>query len=143
MKLAHCLAVRDKVQSAASILVADDEKNTREALEAILKGEDYHVTAAEDGKKALSLAKTQHFDLIITDLEMPGMNGLVLLRTLKERGITTTVIVISAYRKSEAYRSVEEEDVHAFIDKPFRKADILRIVKRALSESSRQESVSK
>jgi len=135
--------VRDKVESAASILVADDEKNTREALDAILRGEGYQVTTAEDGKRALSLAKTQQFDLIITDLEMPGMNGLVLLRTLKEKGVTTTVIVISAYRKSEAYLSVEEEDVHAFIDKPFRKADILRIVKQAITRRSCHKALSK
>lgn len=114
------------------ILVADDEKNTREALEAIFRERGFKVTIAGDGQQALNLLDAQPFDLIITDLEMPGMNGLVLLRQIKERGIETKVVVISAYRKSEDYRDVEREEVFSFIDKPFRKTDILRVVEKAL-----------
>lgn len=116
------------------ILVADDEKNTREALEAIFREKGYVVTAAIDGREAVELLAHESFDLIITDLEMPGMNGLVFLQEIGKRGIGTKVVVISAYRKSESYRSVEKEKVFSFIDKPFRKRDILKVVERALMD---------
>ena len=116
------------------ILVADDEKNTREALEAIFTERGYGVRLAGDGKEALDLLEEESFDLIITDLEMPGINGLVFLRALSERGVGTKVIVISAYRKSESYRDVEKEEVVSFIDKPFRKTEILKVVEEALAE---------
>lgn len=133
----HCMASMPAVAMAKglkNILVADDEKNTREALEAIFAGRGYGVTIASDGREALDLLAGRGFDLIITDLEMSGMNGLVFLKELQRRGITTKVIVISAYRKSETYRQVEKASVYRFIDKPFRKGDILGIVEEALME---------
>ncbi|MFN7972202.1 MAG: response regulator [Acidobacteriota bacterium] len=114
------------------ILVTEDDKNTREALLAIFSEKGYAVTIAGDGEKALELLEETPFDLIISDLEMPGMNGLVFLRELGKRGIKTKVVVISAYRKSESYRAVEKEKVYSFIDKPFRKREILSVVERAL-----------
>ncbi len=114
------------------ILVVEDDKNTREALESIFAERGYDATIAGDGIQALDLLGRARFDLIITDLEMPGMNGLVFLRELDKRGVRTKVVVISAYRKSEGYRAAEKEKVYSFIDKPFRKRDILNVVEKAL-----------
>ena len=67
----------------AKILVVDDDQGIREFLEIMLKGEGYRVTTASDAGKALNRCKKETFDLIITDLKMPKMDGIGFLREIK------------------------------------------------------------
>ena len=80
-----------------NILIVDDESEMRVALETTLKREKFQLTCAEDGKQALEKMENNDFDLILTDVRMPKLNGLELLRAVKERSPKTQVIMMTAY----------------------------------------------
>lgn len=78
------------------ILVADDDKNIRLYLEAVLTGAGYTVSVAEDGAHALSIMDREHIDLVIVDVMMPRINGYELTRTLRECDENLPILMISA-----------------------------------------------
>jgi len=82
---------------APSILVVDDEKNAREGMIELLESFGYVAQGAESGKSALKQIKEDKPDLIITDLRMPEMDGLELLREIKKKGAQIPVIVLTAF----------------------------------------------
>lgn len=86
-----------KNNASKKILIADDESEMRVALETTLKREKFQITCAEDGKQALSKLEDEEFDLVLTDVRMPKLNGLELLRAVKEKSPKTQVVVMTAY----------------------------------------------
>ena len=86
-----------KNNSSKKILIVDDESEMRVALETTLKREKFHLTCAEDCKKALDTLEDEDFDLVLTDVRMPKLNGLELLRAVKEKSPKTQVVVMTAY----------------------------------------------
>ena len=78
------------------ILVVDDDKNTRRLLRAVLEGDGYTVSTAENGKEALNQMDEVHVDLVILDIMMPGMNGYELTKTLREAESDLPILMISA-----------------------------------------------
>ena len=83
--------------SSKKILIVDDESEMRIALETTLKREDYQLVCAEDGKQALDLFEDDAFDLVLTDVRMPKLSGLELLRAVKERSPKIPVVMMTAY----------------------------------------------
>ena len=83
--------------SRKSILVVDDEKSQREILEMILSGEGYDVTTASSGNAAMKFVADRHFDLVLTDLKMPGMSGLELLKELTDFDKSIIVVLLTAH----------------------------------------------
>jgi DNA-binding response OmpR family regulator len=79
----------------ASILVVDDEKSFRDFIETILQADGHHVVTVGSAIEALRLCRKRHFDLITTDLVMPEMDGLELIRALRVTGHGTPVLIIS------------------------------------------------
>jgi DNA-binding NtrC family response regulator len=86
-----------KNNASKKILIVDDESEMRVALETTLKREDYQLVCAEDGKQALEQFEHQEFDLVLTDVRMPRLSGLELLRAVKERSPKTPVVMMTAY----------------------------------------------
>ena len=86
-----------KNNESKKILIVDDESEMRVALEATLKREKFQLICAEDGKQALDKMEDDDFDLILTDVRMPKVNGLELLRAVKERSPKTQVVMMTAY----------------------------------------------
>ena len=86
-----------KNNSSKKILIVDDESEMRVALETTLKRENFQLKCAEDGKKALDTLEDEDFDLVLTDVRMPKLNGLELLRAVKEKSPKTQVVVMTAY----------------------------------------------
>ena len=86
-----------KNNSSKKILIVDDESEMRVALETTLKREKFQLTCAEDGKKALDVLEDEDFDLVLTDVRMPKLNGLELLRAVKEKSPKTQVVVMTAH----------------------------------------------
>ena len=76
----------------ARILVVDDERFIRNTIKDILEHEKYIVDVAEDATQAFEKAKTKHYDLILTDIVMPGINGITLLEKLKDDGFESPII---------------------------------------------------
>ena len=114
------------------ILVVDDEELVRDFLKEALTRRSYHVDIAEDGKKAKAVLKEAAYDLVLTDLKMPGVSGLDLLRFVKAHDPDTQVIMMTAYGTIE--NAVEAMRLGAFeyITKPFTSGEIELVLDKAI-----------
>jgi len=118
----------------AKILVVDDDQGMREFLEIMLSREGYRVSAAGDAGKALSRCRKETFDLIITDLKMPKMDGIGFLKEVKQLSPETMVILITAYASGETAVTAMKEGAYDYIEKDFAIEDLKRIVRNALAK---------
>ncbi len=118
----------------ASILVVDDELSMREFLKILLEKEGYRITAAADGKSALSLAESASFDLLISDIRMPGMNGLELLAQLRQRKIHIPTIMITAFASPDDAVTAMKNGAFDYITKPFNVDEIKGIIRTVLAK---------
>jgi len=124
------------------ILVVDDEASLREVLSIMLHREGYQVDTAVDGAQAAASLRDNSYDLIISDIKMPRMNGLELLRHIKERSPETVVLMITAFSTSDEAVEAMKQGAFDYITKPFRNEEIRLIVKNALERRQlRQENL--
>lgn len=108
-----------------SILVVDDEERQREILHDILKDEGYAVTTAVSGEHALRLMKNCRFDLVLTDLKMPGITGIKLLEEINALDPTISVVLITAHGSIESAVEATKKGVYRYLTKPIDKAELL------------------
>jgi len=111
-----------------SVLITEDESLIRNGLKVLIPWEKYGFVVAalaENGDKALEMMKTQHFNVVITDVRMPRMDGLELIRTMHERKISSEVIIISGYRNFEYARTAIEFGVRNYLLKPISTAALI------------------
>jgi len=116
------------------ILVVDDEEGARELFNTILTDEGYDVALAQSGEDALALFKNQPFNLVITDIKMPVMDGLQLLQEIRKIGSKTDVIMVTAYGEVESYLKAMSLGAAEYINKPIRIKELKRIVYKVLTE---------
>ena len=117
----------------AVILVVDDEKNTREGLARALRGE-YEVAEAENGLRALEWLETRSADVILSDLRMPGLDGMALLARLLAREPRPVVILLTAYGSIETAVEAMRRGAYDFLPKPVNLDRLELLLKRALAE---------
>ncbi len=115
----------------ARILVVDDKENILKLFARIL-GDAYEVTPAADGGRAISLIGAQEFDVIVTDLRMPGADGFEVLRAAKARAPETEVIIMTAYASVQDAVTAMKQGAYDYLQKPFDPDDAARVVARAL-----------
>jgi two-component system response regulator PilR (NtrC family) len=108
------------------VLVVDDEESIREFLEIMLRKEGYEVTCAEDGAKALDIIKKKSIDLVISDLQMPNMTGIELLRQVRDQYPELLFMMITAFGTTETAVEAMKLGAYDYITKPF-KIDEVRI----------------
>src|ERR1700674_2139934 len=116
----------------AKLLVADDDPGLRESLERTLTREGYQVVVASDGQAALERLQGGPFDLILTDLKMPGLSGLDLLHAAKAIAPDVDVILLTAFGTIEEAVQAMKDGAYDFLTKPFQRAQLLRVVRQAL-----------
>ncbi len=116
----------------ATLLVVDDEKHQRESLQMILEDEGYRVTAAADGRQALVLAGETHPEVVLTDLKMPGLSGMDLVRALAEGPLPPRVILITAHGSVERAREAHRLGAFDYLSKPVVADELLFRVERAV-----------
>jgi excisionase family DNA binding protein len=116
------------------VLVVDDEASIRDLLTKTLALAEYEVEEAPDGRAALGLIRTSAFDLLITDLKMPGMDGLTLIRDARQLVPTLPVIIMTAFSTEASAIEAANLGVAGYLTKPFRIARILGTVAKALGE---------
>ena len=115
---------------ANKILVVDDEEIIRDSLSYILEKEGYEVAKAENGKVAYDKMLLNHFDLVITDIEMPVMKGTELLEKIKTLDVQTSVIVITAFGSLDTAISALRNGASDYILKPVEFDELLIKAKR-------------
>ncbi len=116
----------------AKILVVDDELSVRLVIQCLLNEKGYETAEASNGLAALKLLETTLFDLIITDLRMPDMDGMNFLREAKKLEASPPVIILTAYTSIETAMEAMKSGVFNYLSKPFKANDLLSAVKNAL-----------
>ena len=119
-----------------SILVVDDEQSMRDFLKILLIKEGYRVSTAENGNQALSLLSSQPFDLVISDIRMPGMGGLELLESIREDHGDLPVIMITAFASPNDAVQAMKNGAFDYISKPFNVDEIKSVILSATSKEA-------
>jgi DNA-binding NtrC family response regulator len=115
------------------ILAVDDELDMLTLLKMIIEGySDHQVTVTNNPLEASELLEQETFDLILTDLKMPGMDGMEVLAKAKKRDEDALVMVITAYGSLESAEEATAKGAFDFITKPFRKEQILLAIDKAM-----------
>ncbi len=114
------------------ILVVDDEATIRDSLKESLVAADYEVVTAETGEEALAHCHGQTFSLVISDLKLPGISGLDILKALRNQGTQVPVIMMTAYGDVDTAVSAMRDGAYDFIPKPFKLGTIKSQVRAAL-----------
>jgi len=115
------------------ILVVDDEPNMLRLLKTILMDRTgYEVTTTNNPLEVSKLLQEDHYDLVVTDLKMPLVDGIDLIGIIRKIDATMPIIVITAYGTIETAEEAIQKGAYDFITKPFRKETILITIKRAL-----------
>jgi two-component system response regulator PilR (NtrC family) len=130
------------VKTKRRILVVDDEKSMREILEIFLGNEGYSVSVAANGELAVEALKKDIFDLVISDMKMPRMGGLELLKNVKENSPDTVFVIMTAFGTTESAVEAMKLGAYDYIQKPFHMDDIRLVVKNALEKQKLQKDVS-
>src|SRR3990172_8642819 len=124
------------------ILVVDDEKGMRDFLSIMLKKEGYGVVTAENGAAALKAVQDEIFDLVITDVKMPELDGIAVLKAVKEVSPETIVIMVTAFATTETAVEAMKLGAYDYITKPFKVDEIKLIIQKALEKRSlRKENI--
>jgi two-component system cell cycle sensor histidine kinase/response regulator CckA len=126
-------AVAPEAEPTASgpVLLVEDEALLRRLAEAALRHAGYRVVAAEDAEDALARVEEERPSALVSDVSMPGMDGLALARLLRERWPGLPVVLLSGYAASTIGADLESEGMR-FLAKPYAPADLLAVVERAL-----------
>jgi two-component system response regulator PilR (NtrC family) len=120
------------------ILVVDDEESMREFLRILLEKEGHEVSTARDGEAGLHQAMDREADLVISDIRMPRLDGVGLLTGLREHGLETPVILVTAYASRDAAIQAMKQGAFDYITKPFKIDEIRLVIHRALAEAERR-----
>ena len=134
MKTEHAVHHRKK-----RILAVDDDGLVRRSLEILLRGAGYDPTVASGGQEALGFLSQRHFDLLITDIRMPGMDGLQVIQAVRQychemKKQLIPEIVLTAYNDEQVKQSAVRLGVREFLLKPFKVEEFLKTLEQTLSQ---------
>ena len=126
------------------ILLVDDEQSMLFFMGENLAelGEEYEIDTAGSGEEALHKFTIQPFDLVVSDLRMPGIDGITLLQTIRQTNQNTHLILMTAYGSDRVEVAARRLQLHSYITKPFRVEDLLDAVRAALVQNAESTSSS-
>lgn len=125
-------------KTMAHILIVDDEASMREMLAIMLQREGYAVATAEDGARGLALIKETRFDLVISDIQMPNLSGIELLKEINRLELGVLVMMITAYSSTEEAVEAMKLGAYDYITKPFKNDEIRLVIRNALERNHLQ-----
>ncbi|MBI3610015.1 MAG: response regulator [Nitrospirae bacterium] len=117
-----------------TILIVDDEEHIRRLCSEILQRKSYQTVAVAGAQEAIEIARSQPFDLLLTDISMPGMDGLELLRAMKEIQKEIAVVIITGYGTMDNAVQALQLGAQGFVIKPFSQQELLQAVEDALEK---------
>jgi len=133
-RLSMSLGSSNRIQRK-NILIIDDELGILESIEELFN-DTFNVFKAKDGKEGLDLFKSRSIDLVMLDLKLPGMEGLDVLKGIREFSKTVPVIVLTGHSTIERAERCADLMVHGYIRKPFDSFDLLERVREILNENT-------
>jgi two-component system response regulator PilR (NtrC family) len=116
------------------ILVVDDEQSLREVLSIMLKRAGYAVTSVADGEDAIEQIQKEIFDLVITDLRMPKVDGMEVLKAVKSTSPETVVLLITAFATADSAVEAMKQGAYDYLTKPFQVDEVQLIIRNALEK---------
>ena len=119
-----------------SILIVDDEESVRDSLYNWFIEDGYHVVTAEQAKMALTLLESEHFDIILADIKMPGMDGLEMLRRIKTIKPEAIVIIMTAFATVDTAVKALKDGAYDYVTKPFDPDDLTHLIRNATKQIS-------
>lgn len=122
------------MEKKISILIVDDEESVRDSLSSWFIEDGYRVECAENAKKALSILESDTFDIILTDLKMPGMDGLELLQRIKTLNKDSIIIVMTAFASVDTAVKALKEGAFDYVTKPFDPDDLSHLIRNATKQ---------
>lgn len=118
---------------APRLLYVDDEEALRELVQMHLTLEGYEVSTAGDGHEAIDLLTANAYDLVLLDLHMPGIDGLGVMRSMRERNITPRTIVLSGDSHPEVLEECSRLGAEEFLSKPYNFHELMATIDRVLA----------
>jgi len=137
----HYADQKRQTESRAKILIVDDKEQMRDVLRKFLSAEDYAVETAADGKDALRKFAENSFDLVLSDIKMPVMDGAELLAEILKINPNAIVILMTAFGSIEAAVEAIKHGATDYVSKPFQMEDVLFRISRALKEQRLEKRV--
>lgn len=122
-----------------SILIVDDEESVRDSLYSWFIEDGYHVRSAENANTALSILESEPFDIVIADIKMPGMDGLEMLRRIKQLKPESVVIIMTAFATVDTAVQALKDGAFDYITKPFDPDDLSHLIRNASKQISLAE----
>src|SRR5882672_5048724 len=117
------------------ILLIEDDENIASSLQLVLGNEGYEVVVNKRGDDGLALAQKESFDLVLTDLKLPGLNGLELIRQLHSTQPRLPIILMTAHGTSETAIEATKFGAYDYLVKPFEMDELLEVVEHAVAAS--------
>jgi DNA-binding NtrC family response regulator len=117
-----------------SILVVDDELLIRDLLYDFFSGQGWHISVAESGEKALDILHSKQFDLLLTDIKMPQMDGLALTNLVRQEHPDMPVVVMTGYPSVDSAVDALRQKVDDYIVKPFNINQLYKTIEAKLKE---------
>ena len=127
--------MEDPLKSRSNILVIEDETSNREALRILLSNAGYQVQTAATGEEGLAILQETPFEIILTDLYLPGLNGIDILKQVKKDSPYTNVILITGHASAETAVEAMKQGAFDYITKPFNFETLKILVAKALEKS--------
>jgi DNA-binding NtrC family response regulator len=135
--------IAEQIPGTGRILIVDDNARARQSMVDVLRHSQHEVLSCSSGREALQLLDHECVDVIVTDLQMPGMTGLELIRALEARKFDGQVVMVTAFATVEAAVDAMRHGAFDFIEKPFDAEQLEQLVARALRQGQRSETRSK
>jgi two-component system response regulator PilR (NtrC family) len=123
------------------VLVVDDEQDVRDTLATVLEKLDYRAMTAADGDEALEIVGNQKVDVILSDLYMPGMNGIELLKRIKSQRKNIVFLMITAHPTIETAVDAIKKGAYDYLTKPFHIEEVRIKISRAMEKSGLTQSL--
>ncbi|WP_374338720.1 sigma-54-dependent transcriptional regulator [Methyloversatilis sp.] len=121
--------------SIAQVLLVDDEAVAREGLATALRRDGLEVTTADNGEAALALLRQHEYEVLLTDVKMPGMDGLELLRRAREAWPGMEVLVVTGFATTESAVEAMRAGAFYYVSKPFRLGEVRKLVREAADKA--------
>jgi len=120
--------------ASAKILIVDDEPEVLDVCKRILEGQGYEIKTAHDGYQAIYLVQTEQFDLLLTDIKMPGITGLDIARTIKNSDPSAICVTMTGFSTMDMVIEALKLDIDEFVMKPFTPDELSSAVRKALEK---------